>query len=118
MSFHRLFFVASLALLSVPAMAQQYPTIVGEWYGEDYGPQDCGTPMAIHIGPKSWAEDSYVCTFKDVARSGWEVTWNGSCSDGSTREPMRLVATETNGRLTTRWNGNPGAFALRRCTLR
>lgn len=112
--------VATLAvlLLSAPAFAEQYPTIVGEWYGEDYGDQDCGTPRAVHIGAMSFAEDSYVCRFKDVARDGWTVTWNGSCNDGSTVEKTRLMATESNGRLTTFWNGRAAAIALRRCNAK
>lgn len=108
--------IALNLLFAGPAVSQQYPTIVGEWYAEDYGPQACGTPAAIHIGPKSWTEDEYVCRFQDVSRDGWQVTWNGSCSDGATEDKMRLVVVERNGRLHTAWNGNAGSGTLRRCT--
>jgi hypothetical protein len=113
----RLWSSALLAVLiaSGPAVAGQYPTIVGEWYLEDYGPQDCGTPLAVKIGPMSYAEDAYSCTFKDVRRDGWKVTWNGSCSDGSTSEKMKVVAVEDDGRLSMRFNGQPAASTLRRC---
>lgn len=92
-------FAAMMAMSVSTAQAQQYQTIVGEWYVEEYGPKDCGTPFAVRLGPMSYAEDSYVCTFDDVRRDGWQVTWNGSCSDGSTSERTRLIAVETNGRL-------------------
>lgn len=46
-----------------------------------------------------YAEEALSCAFKDVARDGREVTWNGSCSDGSSYSAMRLVATEDDGRL-------------------
>jgi hypothetical protein len=65
-----------------------------------------------------YAEEAYVCTFKDVARHGWEVTWNGSCSDGSTSTPTHLIATENAGHLSLSFNGNPGWTALKRCNVK
>lgn len=101
-----------------PVTAQIYPTIVGEWYAEEIGPQDCGGPHAVHIGPMHYVEEALACEFKDVARDGWEVTWSGSCNDGAGSLPMRVVATETDGRLTLRFNEEPGWTALRRCTAK
>lgn len=113
----RLVAFATIMAMSVgTAPAQQYPTIVGEWYVEEYGAKDCGTPFAVKLGPMSYAEDSYVCTFDDVRRDGWQVTWNGSCSDGSTSERTRLIAVETDGRLSFNWNGDWQQQSLRRCT--
>lgn len=101
-----------------PVAAQKYPTIVGEWYAEDIGPHDCGTPFAFHIGPMNYAEESLVCTFDDVRRDGWQVTWNGSCRDGSSQFPSQVIALEERGRLSMWFDGQPGWSALRRCTAR
>ncbi|MFD2648038.1 hypothetical protein ACFSX5_09570 [Devosia albogilva] len=109
---------AAIAVAATPTLAQQYPTIVGEWYMEDYGPQDCGTPFGAKIGPMSYAEDTYVCRFDDVRRDGWKVTWNGSCSDGNTTESSQVVAIETRGRLSMWFNGYSALSALRRCPAR
>lgn len=106
--------VATLVAI-LPATAQSYPTIVGEWFSEETGTHDCGGPHAIHIGPLHYVEETLACEFQDVARNGWEVTWNGSCNHGSSSSPMRLVATEEHGRLTLTFNGEPGWSALRRC---
>lgn len=110
-------FVLVMASLvpALPAAAQAYPTIVGEWYAEEIGAQDCGGPYAVHIGPMSYVEEALSCEFNDVARDGWKVTWNGSCNDGGGTSSMRLVAIETDDRLTLSFNGNPGWSALRRC---
>lgn len=110
--------MAVTLLAALPAAAQTYPTIVGEWYTEEIGPQDCGGPHAVHIGPMHYVEEALSCEFGDVARDGWQVTWNGSCNDGAGSSPMRLVATGTEGRLTLSFNGNPGWSALRRCTAK
>lgn len=110
-------FAATLVAVS-PAAAQSYPTIVGEWYSEEVGPQDCGGPHAFHIGPLHYVEEALSCKFKDVGRDGWAVTWNGSCNDGAGSSPMRLIATETDGRLTLSFNGNAGWSALRRCSAK
>lgn len=106
---------AALALLAVPAAGQQYPTIVGEWYAEEIGAQDCGTPHAFHIGPMHYVEEALVCEFKDVRRDGWRVTWNGSCNDGSSSSKTQVVALEESGQLSMWFNGNPGWTTLRRC---
>lgn len=97
------------------AAAQTYPTIVGEWYAEKTGPQDCGGPHAVHIGPKTYVEEALSCSFEEVARDNWRVTWEGSCNDGNGSSPMRLVATEDDERLTLAFNETPGWSALRRC---
>lgn len=107
--------MAATLVAALPAAAQSYPTIVGEWYAEEIGPQDCGGPHAMHIGPMHYVEEALSCEFKDVVRDGWSVTWNGSCNDGAGSSPIRLVATETDGRLTLRFNGEPGWSTLRRC---
>ncbi len=99
-------------------MAASYPTIVGEWYAEQTGPQDCGGPFAFHIGAMHYVEEALVCDFDDVRRDGWQVTWNGSCNDGSTSSPTQVVAREDKGRLTMWFNGNQGWTALRRCSAR
>lgn len=113
----RSWLVLAAAIATTPlAAAQTYPTIVGEWYTEKTGPQDCGGPHAIHIGPKTYVEDALSCSFEEVARDGWRVTWDGSYNDGNGTSPMLLVATEDNGRLTLTFNENPGWSALRRCT--
>jgi hypothetical protein len=113
----RLITITAVTLVTaLPAAAQTYPTIVGEWYAEEVGPQDCGGPHAVHIGAMHYVEEALSCEFEDVARDRWQVTWNGSCNDGAGSSPMRLVATETEGRLTLNFNGNPGWSALRRCT--
>jgi len=109
--------VVILGLLT-PAAAQQYPTIVGEWYAEETGPQDCGGPFAFHIGPMQYVEEQLVCEFNDVRRDGWQVTWNGSCNDGSDEVKAKVVALEERGRLTVWINGHPGWSALRRCQAR
>lgn len=108
---------ALLMLTAVSAMGQQYPTIVGEWYAEKT-PQDCGTPFAVKIGAMHYVEDELSCSFDDVARDGWQVTWNGSCNSGNEPTKVHVVATEDRGRLVVTINGNPGWTALRRCTAR
>lgn len=105
-----------LAIFAAPASAQ-YPTIVGEWHAEEF-PQDCGTPFAVYIGPMHYAEEAMVCSFDDVARDGWQVTWNGSCSDGNESLATRVVANENGGRLTLAFNGMSGWTGLRRCGAR
>ncbi len=114
----RAILTAAMVVAAAPVLAQQYPTIVGEWYMEDYGPQDCGTPFGAKIGPMSYAEDTYVCRFDDVRRDGWKVTWNGSCSDGNTTERSQVVALETRGQLSMWFNGYPAVSTLRRCPAR
>lgn len=113
-----LIIIAATALATLPTTAQSYPTIVGEWYAEEIGPQDCGGPHAVHIGPMHYVEEALSCDFQDVARDGWEVTRTGSCNDGSTVAPMRLVATEDNGRLSLLFNNKPGWSTLHRCTAK
>lgn len=111
--------ILTVALAAVlPAHAHPYPTIVGEWYAEEIGPQDCGGPHSVHIAAMRYVEEAMICRFTDVIRDGWRVTWTGSCSDGSSAWPMRLVATEAEGRLTLSFNGTPGWSALRRCTAK
>jgi hypothetical protein len=105
---------AALALVAAPVAAQQYPTIVGTWHAED-APEDCGTPHEIQISAMQYAEESMICRFDDVRRDGWQVTWNGSCNDGSSQTKTQVVALEDLGRLTLSFNGNPGWTALRRC---
>lgn len=108
---------ACAALLSItPVMAQQYPTIVGEWYAEQASAADCGGQHAIRIGAMSYADEALVCKFDDVRRDGWQVTWNGSCNDGSTRVRTKVVAVEKAGSLSLSFNGNAGWSTLRRCT--
>lgn len=114
----RFIFATLAVLVASPAMGQQYPTIVGEWYAEETGRQDCGTQFATHISPMGYAEETYICKFNDVRRDGWQVTWNGSCSDGSTSEKTKVVALEENGRLSIWFNGNPGWSTLRRCNAK
>lgn len=106
--------IAVSLLLAAPASAQ-YPTIVGEWHAEQF-PQDCGTPAAVHIGAMHYAEEALVCSFDDVARDGWQVTWKGRCSDGNDQIATRVIATETQGRLAMSFNGTAGWTGLRRCT--
>lgn len=108
-------FALLAALVADPVSAQQYPTIVGEWYVEEYGAKDCGTQFSVQIGPMMVAEETYICRFDDVRRDGWQVTWNGSCSDGSTVEKMNLVAIENDGRLSLWYNGTLSDATLRRC---
>ena len=103
------------AVAVVPVCAQSYPTIVGEWYAEEIGPQDCGGPFAYHIGPMHYVEEALVCEFEDVRRDGWKVTWNGSCNDGSEQYPTQVVALEHRWQLSMWFNGNPGWTTLRRC---
>ena len=102
-------------LLTAPVQAQQYPTIVGSWYAEETGPGDCGTQYEVQIGPMSYAEETFICSFDDVWRDGWQVTWNGACNDGSGRVKTKVVAIEDDGRLSLSFNGDPGWSTLRRC---
>jgi hypothetical protein len=111
---------ALLTLVSSPAiLASGYPTIVGEWYDEVSGPTDCGTQFTWRIRPMGLGTDEMQCTFKDVARDGWEVTWHGRCSGG---HPWRdnfkqtVRATERRGELTIAWVED-GTYldGLRRC---
>ena len=107
--------MVAMTVATMPVFAQAYPTIVGEWYAEEIGPQDCGGPHAVHIGAMRYVEEALSYDFADVTRNGWAVTWNGLCDDGAGPSPVRLVATETDGRLTLSFNGEPGWSSLRRC---
>lgn len=98
--------IIALAIAS-PAFAAP-KTIVGKW--KMLGQQCTVTAGAIEIGPKSLGSDEYVCRFKNVSRSGYTVTWNGTCQDpysGSQR--TRVVATEKSGRLYLSYNGRRDA---------
>jgi hypothetical protein len=79
---------------AVPLEAQQYPTIVGEWYGVEHGQGDCGTPWSLRIMPKAITGSDTYCEFSDVRRDKWMVTWTGICFAGNDEWQERVVATE------------------------
>lgn len=74
--------------------AQDYPSIVGEWYDVEHGKGDCGTQWSLNIGPKSMVGAETYCEFSDVRRDQWMVTWNGVCWSSDEEFPVRIVATE------------------------
>ena len=88
-------------VITIASAAQQYPTIVGEWYDVQHGNADCGTPWSLHIMPKAMSGSETYCDFRDVRRDEWMVTWNGVCGSANDEWPVRVVAIEnpTNGEL-------------------
>jgi hypothetical protein len=98
------------------ATAQQYPTIVGDWYEPEYGPSDCGQHFGINIQPMAMKYFDDVCQFDDVRRDGWKVTWTGQCTAGAEwQRNMTVVAVETEGRLRIDWSDGSNLPDLRRC---
>lgn len=98
--------VAIWSAVAISAVAQQYPTIVGEWYDMEHGKADCGTPWSLHIMPKAMSGSETYCEFSDVRREGWMVTWNGTCGSANDERPVRVVATEdpSKGELTVSYS--------------
>lgn len=98
------------------AQAQQYPTIVGEWFPEKLGPKACGTPSSARITPMGFSDaENFSCAFNDVRRDGWQVTWNGRCEIEGDGALFRVRATEDDGKLSLTFNGTPGWSDYRRC---
>lgn len=79
-------------LLCTPALAQSYPSIVGEWHTKG-APEDCGTPWSLHIFPMSMAGGEMACEFDSVVRDQWMVTWTGECGNVD-YEKTKVVAVE------------------------
>jgi hypothetical protein len=95
----------------LPVNAYRQPrSIVGDWSESVEG---CASPTAglVRIGAMSLSNDEFVCRFGSVARSGATVTWTGICEEGLGTQAGRkrkatVTATEANGRLMVRVNGN------------
>lgn len=91
----KLFFAALITLfMSSLVNAQTYPTIVGEWYDIEHGPEDCGGPWSLRIEPMAVYGAETYCSFDSVRRDEWMVTWTGTCGSANEEWPSRVVATE------------------------
>jgi len=110
--------LASLAIVLATggAVAQQYPTIVGDWYEPAYGPADCGQHFGISIQPMAMKYFDDICQFDSVSRDGWQVTWKGQCTAGAEwQNNLTVIATETAGVLRIDWSDGSRIDDLRRC---
>lgn len=112
----RSFGCAAFVLLASSAHASQYPTIVGSWYQQQYGPTDCQSHVGLHIKPMSLLNDETVCEFDDVSRSGWKVTWHGTCGfSGDFEDNVKVTAIENSGVLSIQFNDGAVAGGFMRC---
>ena len=114
----RIFYIAITTFSSLisPALGQQYPTIVGDWYDPRYGQSDCGVHFGISIQPMGMKVFDEVCSFDTVRRDGWKVTWTGQCtSRGEWSNKISVIAVETRGRLRVDWPDGTYLSDLRRC---
>jgi hypothetical protein len=99
---------------ALPAMAQQYRTIVGVW---TFPGQGCSREDgALTIGPMSLDGEDVTCRFRSVRRDANVVTWTGLCDGAEGNNQETVVATEVNNRLTIRYvRGGNVLNGLRRC---
>ena len=89
--------IALTAMLTMVGSAHAAETIVGTWALD---PREC-TPMnAVHIGPLDMMMgDEFICSFRDVSRSGEVVTWHGSCGGPEQLHERSTVVAERRGKL-------------------
>lgn len=107
------------AMVSLPAGAAQYPTIVGSWYDPVEGVGDCSTYWGMHIEPLGLLSGETRCDFDTVRRDGWQVTWTGQCMfSGSLPEKLTVIAVERRGTLFMDFGGHGDwGSGLKRCPV-
>ena len=87
-----------LPLLAAPTLAHAAETIVGTWAPD---PRDC-TPVGGMVSIQSLGlmmGDEFMCSFRDVSRSGEVVTWHGGCGGPEQPKDRSTVVAERRGRL-------------------
>ncbi len=86
------------ALAVAPTLAHAAETIVGTWAPD---PREC-TPVGgmLTVQPLGlMMGDEFMCSFRDVARSGEVVTWHGGCGMPEQPRDRSTVVAERRGRL-------------------
>lgn len=99
--------------LFTPGIGQAAETIVGTWAPD---PREC-TPIGgmVSIQPLGlMMGDEFICSFRDVARSGEVVTWRGICGGPEQpKDPSTVVAERRGKLLYIRLNGAQNGPYLR-----
>ena len=107
--------VIGAALALTPALAHAAQTIVGTWAPD---PREC-TPVGGMVGIQPLGMmigDDFICSFRDVSRSGEVVTWHGGCGGPEQPKDRSTVIAELRGKLLyIRLNGARNGPYLR-CT--